>query len=113
MRRTSCIEPLLNRLAAYNPEVITVEGLGGEECDTLGRFKPENDKAYKTYCFDTAERGRLHLVPGGNSPFGPLVNVHQATARSLQLPNILGGSGAIPSRHVVPAESAARLTGLA
>lgn len=56
---TRLLEPLLNRLAAYNPEVITVEGLGGEECDTLGRFKPEHDKAYKTYCFDTAELEKM------------------------------------------------------
>ena len=34
--------PLLDRLARFNPQIITVEGLSGEECETLLRFKPQH-----------------------------------------------------------------------
>ena len=33
---------LIDRLARFNPKIITVEGLSGEECDTLLRFKPQH-----------------------------------------------------------------------
>lgn len=49
------LEPLLNRLAAYKPEVITVEGLSGEECDTLRRFKAQHADAAKDYCVPQEE----------------------------------------------------------
>lgn len=49
------LEPLLDRLAAYNPEVITVEGLSGEECDTLRRFKNQHDGAAADYCVPQEE----------------------------------------------------------
>jgi hypothetical protein len=48
---TSLLEPLLVRLARFRPDVITVEGLSGEECDTLLRFKAQHDDAWKDYCW--------------------------------------------------------------
>ena len=32
------LAPLLDKLAAYKPDVITHEGISGEQCDTLKRF---------------------------------------------------------------------------
>ena len=36
------LEPLLARLAAFKPDVITIEGLSGEECETLLHFKSQH-----------------------------------------------------------------------
>ena len=49
------LEPLLERLARFRPDVITVEGLSGEECETLLRFKAEHDDAWKDYCPPTGD----------------------------------------------------------
>lgn len=50
------LQPLLDRLARFKPEIITVEGLSGEECDTLQRFKAEHGAdTWQGYCFDTAD----------------------------------------------------------
>jgi hypothetical protein len=50
------LQPLLDRLARFNPQIITVEGLSGEECDTLQRFKAEHGAdTWEGYCFDTAD----------------------------------------------------------
>jgi hypothetical protein len=47
---------LIDRLARFDPQIITVEGLSGEECDTLQRFKSVHGAdTWQTYCFDTAE----------------------------------------------------------
>lgn len=47
-------QPLLDRLARFNPGIITVEGLSGEECDTLLRFKPQHGAdTFDTYCWPT------------------------------------------------------------
>src|SRR3954468_6649170 len=44
------LQPLIDRLATYHPQIITIEGLSGEECDTLARFKPEHGAdTYSTY----------------------------------------------------------------
>jgi len=48
--------PLLDRLARFNPQIITVEGLSGEECETLLRFKPQHGAdTWDSYCWPTAE----------------------------------------------------------
>ncbi|HEY4070887.1 MAG TPA: DUF5694 domain-containing protein [Sphingomicrobium sp.] len=49
------LEPLLKRLEAFRPDVITIEGLSGEECETLKNFKPQHDGAWSDYCWDTAD----------------------------------------------------------
>jgi len=47
--------PLLDRLARFKPDVITIEALNGEECDTLLRFKPQHGTAWDDYCWPTAD----------------------------------------------------------
>ena len=48
-------QPLIDRLARFDPQIITVEGLSGEECDTLQRFKSVHGAdTWESYCFDTA-----------------------------------------------------------
>jgi hypothetical protein len=49
-------QSLIDRLARYGPQIITVEGLSGEECDALQRFKSVHGAdTWQTYCFDTSE----------------------------------------------------------
>lgn len=48
------LEPVLARLAAFKPDVITIENIGGEGCDLLARhpkvYPPDN---VSPYCADT------------------------------------------------------------
>jgi hypothetical protein len=49
------LDPLLDRLAAFRPDVIAIEGLSGEQCEMLKQFKWQHADAWDTYCWDTAE----------------------------------------------------------
>jgi hypothetical protein len=52
------LAPLLDKLAAFNPEIITHEGLSGEQCDLLKRYSARYPGVFDTYCFDSAEAER-------------------------------------------------------
>jgi hypothetical protein len=59
-------DPLLDRLARFHPQIITVEGLSGEECDTLLRFKSQHGSdTWDTYCWSTDE---IEKATGLNVP---------------------------------------------
>jgi hypothetical protein len=47
------LEPLLVRLAEWKPEIITIEGLSGADCELLVRYKPLYPGA-ADYCWDPA-----------------------------------------------------------
>ncbi|MCE4282065.1 DUF5694 domain-containing protein [Xanthomonas hortorum pv. vitians] len=53
------LQPLMDRLAAYKPTIITVENLSGETCDLMRRHRavylPEDSA---TYCPDTSDAAR-------------------------------------------------------
>lgn len=49
------LDPLLDRLSRFKPDVITVEGLSGEECDALLRFKARHGTAWDDYCWATGD----------------------------------------------------------
>lgn len=52
--QTAWLAPLIDRLAAWKPQVITVEGLSGEQCETLKRYQALYPKdTYDNYCWDT------------------------------------------------------------
>jgi hypothetical protein len=48
------LEPLLDRLAQYRPDIITIEGLSGSDCDILVRYKAIDPGVADEYCWDTA-----------------------------------------------------------
>lgn len=49
------LQPLLDRLAAYRPDIITIEGLSGETCDLMARYPTVYDpEDVHHYCFDTS-----------------------------------------------------------
>ena len=48
------LQPLLDRLAAFQPEVITIEAISGEDCDLLARFPDVYDPTnVGPYCAST------------------------------------------------------------
>lgn len=47
------LEPLLDKLAAFNPDIITHEGLSGEQCDVVQRYAARYPNIYEDYCWDT------------------------------------------------------------
>lgn len=48
------IGPLLDRLALFNPQVITIEGVPGETCEMMRLYPSEYAAALSNYCFDLA-----------------------------------------------------------
>ncbi|WP_115365662.1 DUF5694 domain-containing protein [Alteripontixanthobacter maritimus] len=48
------IEPLLDRLARYDPTVITIEGMPGETCEMMRTYPSEYSAAIENYCQDPA-----------------------------------------------------------
>lgn len=46
---------LLDKLAAFKPDIITHEGRSGEQCDVLKRYSARYPGMFDTYCFDAAE----------------------------------------------------------
>ena len=49
------LDPLLDRLVAFKPNIIAIEGLSGEQCETLKQFKWQHADAWDTYCWDTLD----------------------------------------------------------
>lgn len=48
--RPEWLEPVLSRLAAWKPEVITIEALSGPECDLLRRYERSWPDTANDYC---------------------------------------------------------------
>lgn len=48
------LTPLLDKLARFAPQVITYEGLSGEQCDLLRRHAATYPQMFDTYCVDPA-----------------------------------------------------------
>lgn len=46
------LEPLLDRLAQYRPDIITIESLSGPDCDVLVRYKAVDPGVAEEYCAD-------------------------------------------------------------
>jgi hypothetical protein len=49
------LAPLIDKLAAYKPDIITHEGLSGEQCDIVNRYAARYPGIYKDYCWGAAE----------------------------------------------------------
>ncbi len=43
--------PLLDKLAAFKPEMITYEGISGEQCDAFRRYPARYPGMFETYCW--------------------------------------------------------------
>lgn len=60
------LEPLLAKLVAFKPDIVTHEGISGEQCDTLQRFAARYPGMYDTYCWptDDARKATGLDIPG-------------------------------------------------
>lgn len=47
------LAPLLDKLAAFKPQIITHEGISGEQCEVLKRYPNRYPGMFDTYCYDT------------------------------------------------------------
>src|SRR5512147_2186203 len=45
---------LLDRLQGWRPDRIVIEGLSGQQCDLLQRYKAQLPEVAATYCMDTS-----------------------------------------------------------
>ena len=71
------LEPLLARLAAFKPDVITIEAIPGESCDLMARHPSVYDReSVSMYCSDT---GPAHAATGLDVP-AAIATVDQALA---------------------------------
>jgi Family of unknown function (DUF5694) len=59
------LDSLLDKLEAFKPDIITHEGLSGEQCDQLERYKARYPSVFDDYCWGTAEieKSTLLTVP--------------------------------------------------
>jgi Family of unknown function (DUF5694) len=59
------LTPLLDKLAAFKPDIITHEGISGEQCDILKRYGAKYPGMFDTYCWptDDAEKATGLTVP--------------------------------------------------
>jgi hypothetical protein len=49
------LQPLLDRLAAYKPDIIAIEGISGEGCAQMAQYPTRyTPDSVSTFCFDTA-----------------------------------------------------------
>lgn len=49
------LEPLLSKLAAFRPNIITVEGVSGEQCAMMKANPDRYAEAFESYCWDLTE----------------------------------------------------------
>ncbi|SEJ06561.1 hypothetical protein SAMN05428950_1011015 [Sphingomonas sp. OV641] len=64
--RPEQLAPLLDRLAAWQPQIITIEALSGPQCDHLRRYAALHANAAEDYCPDVAaEQKALGLDMAG------------------------------------------------
>ena len=47
------LTPLIDKLAAFKPDIITHEGRSGEQCEQLRQYKARYPDMWSTYCFGT------------------------------------------------------------
>jgi hypothetical protein len=52
------LEPLLVKLAAFDPNIITHEGLSGEQCELAQRYDKIYPKIFEDYCWGVEEGGK-------------------------------------------------------
>lgn len=55
------LAPLLDRLAAWKPDIVTIEAVDGPQCATLRAYAPLHPEAADSYCLDPSTTG---AIPG-------------------------------------------------
>ena len=112
------LDPLLDRLIAYNPEIITHEGISGEQCDTLKRYGARYPGMFDNYCYDNeaAEKATGLTVPAAMAEVEKTLAEWPARATGAQrrrLTSLFLAAGDRPSARVqwLQLSAAERTTG--
>lgn len=97
--------PLLGKLATFKPDIITHEGLSGEQCDTLKRYSAKYPGMYDTYCWptDDAEKATGQIVPTALAEIEKILTAWPSTPTATQrrhLAAIFLAAGDRPSARV-------------
>ncbi len=97
--------PLLDRLARFNPQIITVEGISGEQCDTLRRYAVRYPESFDTYCraTDEALNATGLDIPAATGEVQRLLNdwpAQPTAAQRRHLAAVMLASGDRPSAQV-------------
>ena len=79
--RPELLAPLIDRLAAWRPTVITTENVSGMQCDGLRRFPGRYAETVSSYCVDTkpAERATGLDVPAATAEAERLLSAWPVT----------------------------------
>jgi hypothetical protein len=99
------LAPLLDKLAAFRPDVITHEGISGEQCDTLKRYPAKYPGMFDTYCWptDDAERATGLTVPAAMAEIDKTLAAWPASPTAAQrrhLAALFIAAGDRPSAYV-------------
>lgn len=97
--------PLLDRLAAFKPDIITHEGISGEQCDVLARYPARYPRMFENYCFDAAaaERATGLAVPAAMARIEQILAAWPAqptAAQRRQLASVFLAANDRPSARV-------------
>ena len=99
------LAPLLDKLAAYHPDVITHEGISGEQCEILKRYTTKYPGMFDTYCWPTgdAEKATGLTVPAAMAEVDKSLAAWPARPTAAQrrhLAALLIATGDRPSAYV-------------
>ena len=80
------LQPLMERLAAWRPQMISIEALSGPQCDFVRRYPRGLADTFKTYCWDTtpAQATTGLDVPAATVEAGKLLATWPATPTAAQ-----------------------------
>jgi hypothetical protein len=97
--------PLLDKLAAFNPGIITHEGISGEQCDTLKRYSAKYPGMFDTYCWptDEAEKATGPTIPAAMAEIEKSMAAwpaHPTAAQRRHLASLFVAAGDRPSAGV-------------
>jgi hypothetical protein len=97
--------PLLDKLAAFKPDIITHEGLSGEQCDIVNRYAERYPGIYRDYCWgtDEGEKATGLSVPAAMAQVEKMLATWPAqpsAAQRRQLAAIFLAAGDRPSAQV-------------
>lgn len=102
---TAMLAPLLDKLAAFKPDIITHEGLSGEQCDQVKRYEARYPDIFKDYCrgTDEAEKATGLSIPAAMAEVEKTLATwpaEPAAAQRRRLASLFLAAGDRPSAQV-------------
>ncbi|MFZ6816153.1 DUF5694 domain-containing protein [Undibacterium sp. Rencai35W] len=84
--KPAMLSDLIDKLAAFKPDIITIEALSGEQCDTLKRYAATYPDVFSDYCWDpeAAEKATGLTVPAALAEIRTVLKTWPATHAGAQ-----------------------------